>query len=144
MKKIFVAGIALLLTTGSFSQPPQGQSQPPQDRPKPPTPEERWQHESKRIGETLNLSQDQLAKLKPAFLDFYKDMDAMREKMPPPPPPPLPKEDMDKILNKRNEQLKNILTPEQLNKLTESEKHFHPGGRMDGKPPTTKTQPPTK
>jgi Spy/CpxP family protein refolding chaperone len=147
MKKIFVAGFALLLTTGSFSQAPKDNAQPPQDHPKPPAPEERWQHDSKRIGETLSLSQDQLTKLKPVFLDFYKNMDAMREKMPPPPPPPpppLPKEDMEKILNKRNEQLKTILTPEQLNKLTEAEKQFHPHQRMERKPPASTTPPPTK
>jgi Spy/CpxP family protein refolding chaperone len=147
MKKIFVAGFALLLSAGSFSQPPTDNTQPPQDHPKPPAPEERWQHDSKRIGETLSLSHDQLAKLKPVFLDFYKDMDAMREKMPPPPPPPPPplsKEDMEKILNKRNEQLKTILTPEQLNKLTEAEKQFHPHKPMEGPPPASKTPPPTK
>jgi hypothetical protein len=137
MKKIFFAGIAFLLINSSFSQPPQ-------DHPKPPTSEERWQHDRQRINEIPGLSADQLIKLKAVFIDFYKDMDALREKMPPPPPPPLRKEEMDKILNKRNEQLKKVLTPAQLDKLSEEEKQFHNGRRKDLPPPPGKSAPSTE
>lgn len=133
MKKIFVAVTALLTINLNFAQPPQG----PQ---KPPPPEDRWQHDSKKINDALGLSQAQLDKLKTVFLDFYKDMDALREKMQPPKPP---KEDIDKIVSKRDEQLKKILSGNQLSKFSEVEKTLGPPKRQgDQRPPAKNT--PTK
>lgn len=134
MKKIFVAVTALLLMNVSFSQPPQGP-------PKPPPPEDRWQHDSKKINDAVGLSQVQLDKLKTVFLDFYKDMDALREKMEPPKPP---KEDMDKIMNKRNDQLKKILSANQMTKFSEVDKTLGPPKREGDHPRPPAKVPPTK
>jgi hypothetical protein len=131
MKKIFVAVIAMYLSQFSFSQPPQGP-------PKPPSAEDRWQHDSKKINEALGLSQVQLDKLKVVFIDFY-NMDALREKMEPPKPP---KEEMEKIMNKRNDQLKKVLSEGQLQKFSEVDKTLGPRERHgEHKQPQAKLTP---
>lgn len=134
MKKIFVGVIVLLLSKSGFSQP---------GPPKPPPPEERWQHDSKKINEAVGLSQAQLDKLKAVFMDFYKDMDQVKDKMqPPPPPPPQPsKEEMDKIVGKRNESLKKIMSAEQFQKFSEVDKQLGPPKHGQPPVPPQKTSP---
>ena len=134
MKKVLIAFVALLSAKVCFSQPPQGP-------PKPPPAEERWQRDSKKINESLGLSTEQLSKLKIVFMDFYKDMDALREKMEPPKPP---KEEMDKILDKRNSQLKKLLTTTQLEKFNEVEKTLGPPKRHGKHPHPPVKAPPIK
>ena len=128
MKRIIIAGIALLLTLHTFAQH--------EEPPKPPPPEKRWEMDSKKISEAITLSPTQTEKLKKAFFSFYTAMDGMHEKYPQSRPP---KEEMDKLHEKRNEEVKKLLTAEQYAKFTEVEKRLGPPKRREGgpKPPVT-------
>src|SRR5689334_7452770 len=70
MKKLLLAGIILLGAFSMFAQQP----------PKPPVPEERWKHDSKSITDNAGLTVEKVQKLKPAFMQFYTEMDALMEK----------------------------------------------------------------
>lgn len=127
MKRIIIAGIALLLTSQIFAQQ--------EERPKPPPPEKRWEKDSQKIGEALTLPLEQMAKLKTVFFGFYQEMDGLHNKYQEGRPP---KEEME-LHDKRNEEVKKVLTPEQYVKFAEVSKQLGPPKRRQGGPkaPTT-------
>jgi hypothetical protein len=115
MKKYFVTGIALLFSAGAFAQP--------QEPPKPPSPEIRWEKDSKKIDEALKLSADQLQKAKAVFMAFYSSMDALHQNNKDQRPP---KEDVEKIRNERNDELKKVLSASQFESFMQVERKLGP------------------
>ncbi|MEM7551965.1 MAG: hypothetical protein AAF363_19945 [Bacteroidota bacterium] len=104
-KLIFKTLIALLITVSTaYAQRPGGG----RDR-TPPTPEERTERTIERIDAQLELSDEQKAAFEAEYLAFFQEMDSKRnenrEEM---------KEEREELAQKRDEELKSVLSPEQL------------------------------
>ena len=103
-----------------------------QQPPGPPSKEVRMKHVAERIEKEITLTSSQKEKIKSAYMDFFTKMDELRaidkNNMPPPPPPPPPgsKEKVDQLSNKRDEQIKQILSAAQYQKYQQLEKTLHP------------------
>jgi hypothetical protein len=119
MKKIIFSSMVMLLTLSLFAQPNQKQDGPP----KPPPIAERWKRDSIKLQLYVNISPEQVANVKNAFVSFYNSMDAMAPKEPGNPPG---KEDMDKIIKTRKDALKTILNEKQFARFETFEKEFMP------------------
>jgi len=117
MKKLIMAGFCLLTGAVLFAQPPH-------DRPKPPQPEERWQHDSNKISESVKLDAKQLEKAKTVFMSFYKTMDELHAKV-----EKQNKEQFDKVVKQRNDELKKVLPADQYDAFMKMEKQLGPPKR---------------
>lgn len=115
--KLMIAAIALLFTSASFSQE---QRQGP---PKPPPPEKRWEKDSEKIKKAITLTADELSKMKTAFMNFYKEMDALHEKNKTQRPA---KEEVDKIANKRNDAIRQFLSKDKFDRFIKVAKELGP------------------
>lgn len=115
--KIIIAAIAMLFTSAIF---PQDQKQGPG---KPPPPEKRWEKDSEKIKKAITLTDDELLKIKTAFMSFYKEMDSLHEKNKGQRPV---KEEVDKLIKKRNDAVKKSLSQDKFNKYMEAEKELGP------------------
>lgn len=113
MKKWMIAGGLLLAVNGVFAQGPQ----------KPPPPEDRWKHDSKIIAEKASLDASATEKMKPAFMAFYKEMDAVMKKYEEARPK---KEEIDPVVKKRNDALKAVLKESQFQSFIKMEKELGP------------------
>ena len=97
-----------------------------------PSKEERMKHVAEKIEKEITLTNSQKEKIKSAYMDFFTKMDELRSKdknnMPPPPPlpPPGSKEKVDQLSNKRDEQIKQILSAAQYQKYQQLEKTLVP------------------
>ena len=127
MKRLFrLAAVSLFLIVGILAMAQQ------QGPPKPPDPVERLQHVSETLSKGLNLSDAQKEKVNAAYKQFFSDMDKLREKNPnpsappPPPPPPGKKEDIDKLVKVRDEQIRSVLQAAQYKKYLDLEKTMRP------------------
>ena len=116
---------------------------PAQQPPGPPSKEERMKHVTEKIEKEMTLTAMQKENITSAYMDFFTKMDELRTKdknnQPPPPPPPPPgsKEKVDQFSNKRDEQIKQILSAAQYQKYQQLEKTLHPPKPPDpqqGKP----------
>lgn len=106
-----------------------GKTQPPQGPPKPPSVEERLKRTNEVLLKDIPLNASQKTAIETAFKKFFAAEDKLRKDNPPPPPPPPDpkvKEAMDKLVKKRDEQVKKVLTDEQFKKYKESAKKLHP------------------
>jgi hypothetical protein len=127
MKKLLLAGIILLGSLSMFAQQP----------PKPPAPEERWKHDSQQITQAAGLSADKVQKMKPSFMNFYKEMDALMEKQKGERPK---KEMVDPIAIKRNEAIRKILTEPDFNSFMKIERQIGPPPPNGQRPPPAQKQ----
>lgn len=113
---MIIAALILLFTSTASPQEP---GQPG----KPPPPEKRWERDSEKIKKAVTLTADELLKVKTVFMRFYKDMDALMEKnkgqMP-------AKEDVDKMIGKRNDAVKKVLAKDKYDKFMKMEKELGP------------------
>lgn len=116
MKHLMIAFLSILMASFVLPQQPAGP-------PKPPPPEKRWEKDSEKIKKTVTLTTDELAKIKDAFMTFYKEMDALHEKNKGERPA---KEDVEKIRNKRNDMVKKFLAKDKYNQFMKAEKELGP------------------
>jgi hypothetical protein len=123
MKKAMFVSIVMLTAIIGFAQGPQ----------KPPPPEDRWKHDSKIIAEKASLDAASLEKMKPSFMTFYKNMDAVIEKNKGERPK---KEDVEPVIKKRNEAIKKVLKDAQFQSFIKMERELGP------RPPGGKNMPP--
>jgi len=115
-KQGFILILFVLMNTISFSQhrpdhPEQGK----------PNPKEHLEHVKKDIIRPLQLTAEKEKKVTEIFQDFLSEMDKKHDAGKHP-----SKEEMDKLVNKRDEALKKILTDEEFKKLKELEKKNRP------------------
>ena len=115
MKKIIIAIAAFFAIATTNAQPPRGM--------KPPPPEQRWERDSKIIAANTQFPPALVAKMKTSFYSFYKDMDALHEKYKDTRPP---KEEMDKVMTKRNSDVKKLLSPAELQKFEQMQQKLLP------------------
>lgn len=115
--KMIIAALALIVTSAVF---PHDQKQGPG---KPPPPGKRWEKDSGKIKKTVTLTDDELSKLRTVFIDFYKEMDALHEKNKGKRPA---KEEVDKIIKKRNDAVKKVLAKEKYDQYMKMEKELGP------------------
>jgi hypothetical protein len=116
MKHWIIAGVAMLITSASLPQERQGP-------PKPPPPEKRWEKDSEKISKSVTLTSDELTKMKAAFMNFYKEMDALHQKSKGERPP---REEADKIVGKRNDAIKKALSKAKYDQFMKVEKELGP------------------
>lgn len=129
MKTTFFFALLLMLSTASINAQPQGEQGPP----KPPPAEKRWQHDLPIIKKHVTgITAKQEGELKTAFFGFYKEADAMREKSKGQRPP---REEMDKVKNKRDEQLKKVLSTAQMEQFKKADPELRPKPPKNGPPP---------
>ena len=126
MKKLLFCCMLLFATTFIFSQE---EHQPP---PGPPPLADRWKHDSTTIAASISLSADQSKKTKACFFNFYRDMDALREKYKGTRPA---KEEVEKLVQKRDEAVKTTLNREQAEKYKSIKKQLMPPPPGQGKQP---------
>jgi hypothetical protein len=126
MKKLMIAVTSGPLATVSFAR---------QEPPQPPPVEKRWEMDSKKISEAVELKPEQLQKMKAVFYSFYKDMDALHESSKQQRPP---KEAVEKNINTRNESIKKILTTPQNETFVKVSKELGPRRRPEGDRPPMK------
>lgn len=118
MKKIVFSGTMMLLTVSLFAQP-QKQNGPPN----PPPIAERWKRDSIKLQLYVNLGEEQVSRIKNAFVSFYTGLDALAPKA----EMNLPrKEDIDHLLQTRNDAVKNIMDAKQFDRFTTFEREFMP------------------
>jgi hypothetical protein len=115
--KLIIAFMAMLFTSAVL---PQDQKQGPN---KPPPPEKRWERDSEKIKKAVALADDELLKIKPAFMEFYKEMDALHEKNKGQRPA---REEVDKVITKRNDAVKKVLAKDKYDKYMKIEKELRP------------------
>lgn len=133
MKKIILFIALVLVATFSFAQ-----NQQPH---KPPPMADRWKHDSTTLVSSINLSADQLKKTKSAFYSFYKEMDALKEKNKGTRPP---REEVEKLVTKRDDAVKAVLNKDQATKYEAMKKQFMPppppppGNSQQKQPPPSK------
>jgi len=127
MKQMMIAVLTLLFVGAGMAQ---DQRQGP---PKPPPHDKRWEKDSEKIKKAVTLSADEFTKMKATFMTFYKDMDALLEKSKGQRPK---KEDVDKVLSKRNEAIKKFLAKDKYDKFLKIEKELGPpkGPPKEGRP----------
>jgi hypothetical protein len=125
MKKAMFAGIVMLTAITVFAQGPQ----------KPPPPDERWKHDSKMITEKASIDAASVEKMKPSFMAFYKNLDAMMETHKGERPK---KEEVEPLIKKRNDAIKKILKDVQFQSFVKMERELGP------RPPGGKNMPPPK
>jgi hypothetical protein len=127
--KLFIAVLLMLSSTiGIKAQPPENQGPP-----KPPPAEKRWEHDLPIIKKHVTgITAKQETELKTAFFGFYKEADAMREKSKGQRPP---KEEMDKVKNKRDEQLKKTLSAAQMEQFKKADPELRPKPPGQAPPP---------
>jgi hypothetical protein len=111
--KLIIAFMAMLFTSAVLPQAPD----------KPPTPEKRWERDSEKIKKAVALANDELLKIKPAFMEFYKEMDALHEKNKGQRPA---REEVDKVITKRNDAVKKVLAKDKYDKYMKIEKELRP------------------
>jgi len=121
MKHLLIAIIALLANTFCFPQQQQGP-------PKPPPPEKRWEKDSEKLKKAVTPSEEELTKMKAAFMIFYKEMDALHEKNKGQRPA---KEEVDKLIRKRNDAVKKVLSKDKFDKFLKVEKELGPPKPQD-------------
>lgn len=131
--KFFIASMLMMVSSVcTNAQPPENQRPP-----KPPPAEDRWKHDLpiiKKYVTTITAKQEPAVKT--AFFSFYKEADAVREKNKGQRPP---KEEMDKVKNKRDEKLKKVLSAAQIEQFKKAEDELRP--RPPGnQPPPQKTK----
>ncbi len=132
--KFLIVGMLMMVSSMfTLAQPPENQGPP-----KPPPAEKRWEHDLpiiKKYVTTITAKQE--PELKAAFFSFYKEADAVREKNKGQRPP---KEEMDKVKDKRDAQLKKVLSTAQMEQFKKAEPELRP------KPPGNQPRPtpPTK
>jgi Spy/CpxP family protein refolding chaperone len=125
MKKMIMAGIAILVTAITFAQPEK-------DGPsKPPPLEKRWEKDSGKIKSAVSLTADEQAKMKTAFMAFYTEMDALREKNKAQRPA---REEVERVAQKRNDAIKKFLSKDKFEKFMGVEKQLGPPKPKDGPP----------
>jgi hypothetical protein len=115
--KLIIAFIAMLVTSAVL---PQDQKQGPGKKP---SPEKRWDRDSEKIKKAVMLTDAELSKIKPAFMDFYLEMDALHEKSKGQRPA---KEEVDKVIGKRNDIVKKVLTKDKYDKYMKMKKELRP------------------
>jgi hypothetical protein len=120
------------------------QAQPPGQHPKPPSVEEKIKKLDEVIFREVELNEAQKAAIGHAFKTFFSAEDQLRkENPPPPPPPPVPKlkAAMDKLVQERDESIKEILSEKQFEKYrTALEKLHPPKPGQDGRIPSPPNQ----
>ena len=129
-------GIALLMSIAFLGRA--------QDAPKPPSVEDRLKHTKEVIEKDLPLTPAQEKQLLQTYTDFFNQIDKLHKDAPPPPPPPPPpmdpkmREQFDKLVNERDEKMKQVLSEDQYKKYLEAVKKLHPrhpGGKGETPPP---------
>jgi|GEM_PF-2719936 len=128
--KFFIVAMLMIVSSiGTNAQPPENQAPP-----KPPSAEKRWEHDLPIVKKYVTtVTAKQQTEMKTVFFSFYKEADAVREKNKGQRPP---KEEMDKVKNKRDEQLKKILSAAQMEQFKKAEEELRP------KPPSNQPPPP--
>ena len=123
----------LLFSFLSYSQ----QEQKHQGPPKPPPVADRWKHDSTTIASSISLSTDQSKKTKTAYYNFYKEMDLLLEKNKGKKPL---KEEVERLVKKRDDAVKAILNKEQSAKYEAISKKLMPPppGHRKEPPPSKK------
>ena len=113
----------------SFSAAAQTTPSPKGDHPRR-SPQEMAEHQAKRLGKELSLSADQSAKVQQIMATRAQEMQALRADGSARPT----REQMQANRAKYDEQLKQVLTPDQFTKYTTlAASRHHGGGRPDGK-----------
>lgn len=114
---MIIAALVILVTSVASPQ------EPVQGPGKPPPPEKRWERDSEKIKKAVSLTSDELSKIKTVFMDFYKSMDALMQKNKGQRPA---KEEVDKLISKRNDGVKKILSKDKYDRFLEIEKELGP------------------
>ena len=130
MKKFLLPLLALALSATAAS----AQAGPPQDGGTRPTPEAMATRQTEGLTKQLGLSADQAAKVQQIMLDRDKDMLAMRGQMQAGTDRAQFRDQMQANRTKYDDQLKAVLTPDQLTKYTAmmaNRRQRGPGGRPD-------------
>lgn len=117
MKYLLMAVLVLLSVSSTRAQDQQ------QGPPKPPPPEKRWEKDSEKIRKAVTLTADELSKMKTAFMGFYKDMDALMEKNMGQRPA---KEEVEKLIGKRNTAIQQFLSKDKFEEFRKVEKELGP------------------
>ncbi len=130
MKARLLIVYLLLFTAMTVKAQPPEKNGPPQHPPA----AKRWEHDLpviKKYVTTLTAKQE--TDIKTVFFSFYKDADALHEKNKGQRPP---KEEMDKLKQKRDEQLKKLLSAAQMEQFKKAD------GELRPKPPGNQPPPP--
>jgi len=120
-----VAAVALSLSAAAQTTPPQGGGRPHR------SPQEMAGHQTKRLSKELSLSADQSAKVEQIMASRAQEMQALRTAGGPRPT----REQMQANRAKYDDQLKQVLTPDQFSKYTTlaANRRHHGPGMQDGK-----------
>lgn len=112
-------------------------------RPKPPTLEEKMKHVNDVIDKEIQPTASQKAAIEQAFKTFFTAADQLRKDNPPPPPPPPDpkvKAAMDKLVQQRDERIKEVLNEKQYEKYLTATEKMHPPKPGDPKNPPPPSQ----
>jgi hypothetical protein len=136
MKKLFFSLSSLVfLTFLAHAQNDQ--------RLQPPSPEEKLKHVNELIEKEVQPTATQKAAIEQAFKTFFIAADQLRKDNPPPPPPPPDpkvKAAMDKLVQQRDERIKEVLNEKQYEKYLNVTEKMHPPKPGD---PNTPPPPPS-
>ena len=120
-----VAAVALSLSAAAQTTPTQGGGRPHR------SPQEMAGHQAKRLSKELSLSADQSAKVEQIMASRAQEMQALRADASARPT----REQMQANRAKYDDQLKQVLTPDQFSKYTTlaANRRHHGPGMQDGK-----------